>query len=705
MPLALGCTLTCAIVFGARRHLPFLCLFFCSLLPSHSSGTPLYSSQALGINTPTATAAKTSFKDALRRSSQEEVLATGRLLKEIKGVVYFGEAAVSEPTGDEVIEEAVGRIQAAAKPLPQKALLAVYQNTLEIQFGSSSTPAIEIRIKDISALKLGGESKASLGLIQHSRRLDKMACHLMQLPAAAATGTPSVRQLIVAAQEALYSAAGGGSGGSGGSGGGRKGSTSSDGSRGTSPDPAFARASEGGGGDGAGSASNTGQLIGNFEGSYLGTENVAEPAGQDIAEAAVTACLAGKPEPTGVFLQVSTEGLFIIDALTYEREDFVLADVSFSSVCGKAQDYFVFFQKDEALKLYACHVFKGAGERTFDMAAAVGQAFKAFAAQLKSVGGDPFQAQTGGKSGLPSKSMPPSLLKRQVRRSELTALRPIGAGQFGQVYLAEQATGAGAGAGSTVRRAVKLLRSDANPEDYEDFVGETEVMLLLSHDNLVGLVGVTVQQRPWMMILEYCALGDLRRVLKGCSAKGVVLDFAEQLRIATQIANAMEYMSHVRVIHMDLAARNVLVGAENQCKVADFGMSKRLADGEQTWSSPGVLQLAVKWCAPEVLAMRVFSAQSDVWAFGVTLWEVASYGLTPYTGVKPNQIQRRVREGLRLTQPKGCSKEYFAVMQRCFAAEPADRPLFTEINTELKTYLRNANTGRPRDLAALLHNT
>ena len=90
-------------------------------------------------------------------------------------------------------------------------------------------------------------------------------------------------------------------------------------------------------------------------------------------------------------------------------------------------------------------------------------------------------------------------------------------------------------------------------------------------------------------------------------------------------------------------------------------------------------------------------------AFGVTLWELASYGLTPYPGIKPNQIQRKVREGLRLSKPEGCNKDLFAVMQRCFALKPEDRPHFAELNTELKTYLRNAKTGMPRDLAVLLH--
>jgi serine/threonine protein kinase len=250
-----------------------------------------------------------------------------------------------------------------------------------------------------------------------------------------------------------------------------------------------------------------------------------------------------------------------------------------------------------------------------------------------------------------------------------------------KVYLADQQTGKRAGVGSTVRRAVKLIRHGAAAADYADFVSETAVMLGLEHTNLVGLVGVAVQQRPWLMVLEYCELGDLQRILKGCTAKGITLDVAEQLRIATQICDGMEYMASKRVIHMDLAARNVLMAAENLCKVADFGMSKQLPAGADSWTSPSVLQLAVKWCAVESLDNRIFSVKSDVWAFGVTLWEIASYGITPYQGVKPNQIHRKIREGLRLTKPAGCTPSLFSMMQTCFAAAPEDRPSFGMINS------------------------
>jgi hypothetical protein len=295
--------------------------------------------KALGFSTPTGLATHTSREAALRWSSIETEQKSGKSILLIQKCVYFGEAGVSEASGDAVIEEAVGRIRAGG--VAQVSELEIFQHTLEIRCGGETTA---IRIKDISAIKRGGEKGLSLGMIEDSRRLDRMTCHALMMPESAlpTEGQPSVRQIIVSAQEALYNAS-------------TPARKSSFAKAPSARKTSTSSVTSGGSADGAGDAAAlSGQLIGNYEAAYLGTESVPEPSGQGFAEAAVVACMAKKTEPNSVFLQVSTEGLFIIDALTYERDDFVLADVSFSSVCGKNQDYFVFFQKDESLRLYAC---------------------------------------------------------------------------------------------------------------------------------------------------------------------------------------------------------------------------------------------------------------------------------------------------------------------------------------------------------------
>ncbi len=119
--------------------------------------------------------------------------------------------------------------------------------------------------------------------------------------------------------------------------------------------------------------------------------------------------------------------------------------------------------------------------------------------------------------------------------------------------------------------------------------------------------------------------GDLRNLLKGCEAKRIQLTLVEFLSFAAKIASGMEFMESKRYIHMDLAARNCLVGAENLVKVADFGLTQRLADGEDTWKAPAMMKMPIKWSAIECLDDRLFSIASDVWSFGIVIWEIFRY--------------------------------------------------------------------------------
>lgn len=276
--------------------------------------------------------------------------------------------------------------------------------------------------------------------------------------------------------------------------------------------------------------------------------------------------------------------------------------------------------------------------------------------------------------------MPPPehLVSRQVHRVDLRPIKAIGAGQFGQVYLAEQAVADGAGDHGTnaTRRAVKMLRGGASDSDRDDFLREAQTMFDLENDHLVRIVGIVIQQKPWLMVLEYLRYGDLRNVLKAVQSKGITLSYYEQLQYCLNVASGMSFIASKRMIHMDLACRNCLVGDNNSVKIADFGITRPLPPDEDVWYSPTVLKLPVKWCAIESLDDRLFSEASDVWAFGVVMWEIASYGRMPYDQLKTQEVQRKVREGLRLEKPANCPDELYDLMQQCWRVNRTDRPNF-----------------------------
>jgi hypothetical protein len=400
----------------------------------------------------------------------------------------------------------------------------------------------------------------------------------------------------------------------------------------------------------------------------------------------------------GCFLQVSAEGVRVIGSLTHEvLSSHTVKDISFNCVTGRRNMFFAYITVDEALGTITCHLFQCAGERALDIAAAVSDAFSNYAAEQEKNGGDPFQPY-GDREDPPA-----SLHERQIRRNDLRAVKPIGAGQFGQVFLAKQAVprGTGQDGGDSWDRAVKMLRGGASELDRDEFVREAEVMLNLRHDNLVALLGVAMQQRPWLIVLEFLQYGDLRGVLKGLITKDLKMRYGEQLTYAVKIAAGMTYLAGQRLLHMDLAARNCLVARNNEVKVADFGLTRRLADGATSWIADTPMKLPVKWCSIEALDERTFSEASDVWAFGVTVWEIFMYGEMPYPSVKPQEIQRRVREGLRLSTPYGCPADLYGLLSSCWRASPADRPTFTEIHRELITYLRVCKDPI-RDLGAVL---
>ena len=393
-----------------------------------------------------------------------------------------------------------------------------------------------------------------------------------------------------------------------------------------------------------------------------------------------------------VCVQVGNEGIRVIDALSEEAAiAIVYEDIRFTTVSGEKADLFALHAKDNALGTVLCHVFACVGERATELAECISKTFVGYQLRIST---DPFKA---GGSRLKA---PDTLFKRQVHRSDLKADKAIGAGQFGQVYLAVQTVAAG-----TSTRAVKMLRGGASIADRDEFIQEAEVMLKLDHPGLCEMIGVCVQQAPWLMVLEFLEYGDMRTVVKACQSKGLVMNLSEQLQWLVDVSGGMQYMEEHRLIHTDLAARNCLIGAGNLCKVADFGMTVQLAPKASSFEVDVSAKLPIKWCAIETLNDRMISSASDVWAYGILCWEVFEYGQMPYPGLPTSQVARRVNDGTRLKQANGCPKEVWALILTCWSSVPSDRPKFKNLNAELATHQRGINTGRTpfRDLGAVLH--
>merc|ERR1719454_1840880 len=257
----------------------------------------------------------------------------------------------------------------------------------------------------------------------------------------------------------------------------------------------------------------------------------------------------------------------------------------------------------------------------------------------------------------------------EIDRTSLKFIRKLGHGQFGEVWEGLW--------NNTTPVAIKTLKTGTM--DPKDFLSEAHIMKKLRHPKLIQLYAVCTQEEPIYIITELMKNGSLLEYLQG---KGRTLKLAQLIDMSAQIAAGMAYLESQNYIHRDLAARNCLVGDNHIVKVADFGLARLIREDTYT-AQPGA-KFPIKWTAPEGLAYNKFTTKSDVWAFGILLWEIATYGMSPYPGVELTQVYELLDSGYRMECPPGCPARVYSLMRECWQWEAGRRPTFREMKYDME---------------------
>lgn len=293
-------------------------------------------------------------------------------------------------------------------------------------------------------------------------------------------------------------------------------------------------------------------------------------------------------------------------------------------------------------------------------------------------------------------------LKWEFPRQNLKLGQTLGEGEFGKVMRA-QAWGINGVQGYT-SVAVKMLKGNGTIIEQQDLLSEFSMLKEISHPNVIRLLGACTQKGgPLYIIVEYAEHGSLRNYLRNQRKfsfdrpvsnnfqtvwnpiynfenenTSFTLNQRDLLSFAWQIAKGMAYLSDMKLLHRDLAARNVLIAAGNVIKISDFGLSRDVYEGD-TYLKRSKGKVPVKWMALESLEDHIYTTKSDVWSFGIVLWEIVTLGASPYPGITPERLFHLLKSGYRMNRPGNCHPKLHKIMLMCWQQNPHDRPSFRHL--------------------------
>ncbi|CAG5950424.1 unnamed protein product [Menidia menidia] len=237
--------------------------------------------------------------------------------------------------------------------------------------------------------------------------------------------------------------------------------------------------------------------------------------------------------------------------------------------------------------------------------------------------------------------------------------------------------------------AIKTLKVGYTEKQRRDFLCEASIMGQFDHPNVVHLEGVVTRGKPVMIVIEYMENGSLDAFLRKHDGQFTVIQLVGMLR---GVAAGMRYLADMGYVHRDLAARNILVNSNLVCKVSDFGLSRVIDDDPEAVYTTTGGKIPVRWTAPEAIQYRKFTSASDVWSYGIVMWEVMSYGERPYWDMSNQDVIKAIEEGYRLPAPMDCPPGLHQLMLDCWQKDRAERPKFDQTVGVLDKMIRNPNT-------------
>lgn len=294
-----------------------------------------------------------------------------------------------------------------------------------------------------------------------------------------------------------------------------------------------------------------------------------------------------------------------------------------------------------------------------------------------------------------SSKLHPKLEMLEYPRNDIIYIRDIGQGAFGRVFKAKAPIVTKDGEYSTI--AVKMLKEDASDELQVDFEREAILMAEFDHPNIVKLLGVCAIGKPMCLLFEFMNKGDLNGFLRLCSPDNYIMrrqsaevfstdstriDNVEKLNIASQIAAGMVYLSERGYVHRDLATRNCLVGDNMTVKISDFGLARSVHSIDYYKGSENDA-IPIRWMPLESILYNKFTVESDVWSFGIVMWEIFSFAWQPYYGMTHEEVVEFVKEGKVLACPENSPKQVYDLMRLCWSRKPTNRPPFQTLHKSI----------------------